>query len=350
MKLNDNRRSRYLSLNSTDDRNFLSATHNPADFEVLIPNAEQLNGVSRITLNQVVIPRMFDTVDSTNDILQWYQKLMIEVPYTDQPPNNFLRTVEEKTWTLTRTVTLTHGQRNMTQILADINAVTTPLGEVWSYDSTNRTIVIVVTPAAPEIAFGPFFDAAHTPPATTYANMLYLGSPNGAFDMLGLQGPASTASAQEDKIPFDRLNANTFDAISGTNIERLQLLPLFNRFAHNYHTWATATFTTSPLNPPRITGPTIIKVCLTGLADGSEIQASSGTSHDVLSTVNIESVNFGNEYTKEVKTDDAESIDFISPVDIKSFRVQLKDRKYRQLTLPRNQPVHVVVQYLFVTS
>src|SRR5204862_5239050 len=118
---------------------------------------------------------------------------------------------------------------------------------------------------------------------------------------------------------------------------------------HNYNTWATAPYTTPVMNPPRITGPTTIMVCLDDLMGPSMIHSATGNAYDVLSSLNIENVEFGRDATKEVKDTEAEGMGFAAPVNVQSFQVQLRDGNagFRLLTLPRNQTVHVVLQLLY---
>lgn len=343
-KMMDGQRISSLTISSKDAPDASSATHNPANFEVVIPNSTKMTGVTGLCYKMVTIPRMFDTINPYNNTLTWYQRRVVEIP---QPaPDTYLRTVS-LTWEITRQLIIPPGQLNITEILAIVNAGHPD--EVWSYDSALRTIVIQKTNPDPPIVWGVFFDPGHVDPPLQYANMTYLRAfPQGdTFDTLGIQRVADIFTRTEDKVDFDQKNPNSFDATKGSNLDNVVILPLFDRFTHNYTHWATTIYTTPRMNPPNLSGPTIINVELTAIGDSQAIRASTGLAYDVIGTFGIEGTPFGTEFTQGVKDGQFEGNGFVNPRELKSFRVRLLDRSFRVLTLPRNYPVHIVLQIRF---
>ncbi len=337
-------RVNYLSLDSTQDTNWNTSDHNPADFTVRVPN-NKLTGVSRICFTDVSIPRLFDIINENNNTLIWWQRQVIEPPVTGMPNNN-LRTVSN-TWTATRTLQIPTGRHNITSILAVINAATGG-SEVWSYDSVNGSLVISKTPSGVPIDFKQFVDGAHVDPAVSYADMTYVsGGTTESLDTLGLQKAADQSSRLEDKLDFDQRNPNSFDAVKGSNLQGVYAFPLFNREAHDYKTWATAAYTTPLMNPPCLTGPQQIQVTLSELGDGGLVSAGTGVSYDVITTVDLSQVPIGTNAIRHVTDSEAQSIGYLAPREVRAIRVRLLDRKFRPLTLPRNYPVNVTVQLQF---
>src|SRR5258707_14603726 len=49
----------YLSINSQDDPTSDFPTHNPADFQIDIPNSDRLTGITDVCYSTISIPRVF---------------------------------------------------------------------------------------------------------------------------------------------------------------------------------------------------------------------------------------------------------------------------------------------------
>ena len=336
----------YLDISSTDDVQYNSVQHNPANFTININNPNKTNNVTRLSYNTISIPRMFNTIYAGNNTLVWYKRQVLEILQPNQPPNTYLRTVATN-WTETRRLVLPDGQLNINDVLTAINTLT-GASEVWSYDSTNRTVVIVATPPGPTITFGLFVDPGHVTPPVSYANMTFLSAGGtDMFETLGLQRASDLFLSQEDNVSFDQFDPNSFDTTKGSNLEGMVVFPLFDRTLHNYQKWATLVYTTPRMLAPNFAGPTIIKVQIRDCSDSQTISAGSGKSYDVITTLNIADVPFGAEVTRQIRDVQGEGIGFIAPRDIRAISVQLLDRKFRQLTLPRNNPVHIVLQLVF---
>ncbi len=343
----DDQRTAYLSIDSRQDPISQSSAFNPADFRIIIPNSTKLSGVSRICYTSVSVPRMFNNIDAYNNELVWYRRRVVDIPYPFSAPvaNTFYKTVSP-VWTVFRRLLVPPGVYNILDLLVIINAAT-GAEEVWTYDPTLRTIVITTAPSAPAIVWGPFVDGAHVPP-TNSANMTYLtGGMAGMLDTLGIQREADASGHKEDRIPLDIANPNSFDATSGSNLSGIALLPLFDRFLHNYATWASSPYITPRMNAPNLAGPTVINVIISDVGDGSTVHASTGTLYDTLTTLNIGKTDYGVECEKKVKDGVSEGIQFSAPRNITQFRVKLYNSEFKQLTLPRNYPVHITLQFVF---
>lgn len=335
------KRKSALSISSADDPAASSADHNSANFQVKIPNTNKLEAVSSLCFQTVCIPRMFDTITEFNDTLIWWRRRVLEEKTA--VPDRYLRTLR-LTWTPVRTLRLPRGIKNMTDILTVINAAVAG-EETWSYDSANRTIVIQTSvPGAPYV-YGYFDDPGHVEPPEQYANHTYLTSGGtDAFELLGIQRAADIATVEEDKKLFDPLVPNTFDTVRGSNLENVPALPLFDRFEHTYVQWASVPYTTPPMNAPNISGPTVVHVTVPDMADTSMVHGATGVPYPTLTSVNMDQVEFGRELTHRVRDADVETLSFVAPRTIRSFAVSLRDHRFRPLRLPRNYPVHLVVE------
>lgn len=335
----------YLSISSKDDPLAWEASFNPANFEIVVPNSIRVQNVMRICPNYVSVPRMFPTITKYNNALYWYQRQVLELPVAGQP-DYYLRTVANN-WTLTNSIVLPTAQLNLSEILTRINAVT-GANEIWTYDATQMSIVITKTPTAAPIAFGVFFDPAHVTPAVSYANMTFVTDLNlDTFDTLGLQKSANYASNQLDKVGFNANDPNTFSATVGSNLEPFTTLPLFQTSV-TYQDWASDVYVTPLFNPPNIAGPTTVHVVLQDLGDGTTVSAATGTNYDVLCTMSLANVPFGQSGVKEVRDGASEGIGYRAPRNITSFKVKILDENFRELSLPRNFPVAIRVQLVYV--
>lgn len=344
----------YLNICSRDDPNSASSQFNPANFQVVVPNSIRLQDVMRICSNFISVPRMFPNITQYNNTLFWYQRQVLELPVAGQP-NYWLRTVANN-WTVTASITIPVGIYNMTALLALINAavprdtITNLPLEVWTYDNVNNTVVITTTPnSLGPIAFGVFFDNAHVTPPVSYANMTYLTDGESEFfDTLGIQKAADFNSTQFlDDVAFDPSNPNSFDSTLGSNLQGITALPLFNRLLI-YSQWATNVYVTPFFNPPNLSGPTTVHVGLQDLGDGATVSSQSGTTFDILTTINMDNVGLGVQVSKEVHDADADAIGFKAPRNITGFRVRLLDEQFRVLSLPRNYSVNIRAQCLYV--
>jgi hypothetical protein len=350
MALPTHSQASYLSFSSKDDPNTAQPDFNPAAFSVVVPNSIKLQDVVRICHRSVSIPRMFQTISKYNNVLQWWQRQMIEIPVPDAPqPNTWLRTVSQ-TWTLIKQLVIPPGIYNRDQILALINDPG-PAGpnELWAWSDPKLSLEITETPTQPAIQFGYFIDPAHVPPPLIYANMTLLTDGDSeSFDTLGLESRASFISQKYAYQAFNPLDPLTFATIQGSNLQGKSVLPLFNLEAFNYMTWATSVYTTPQLSPPNFSGPNTVHVVLQDLGDGSTVYGFSGTLYDELTAVNLTNTFWGDAAIKEVKDGQFEAIGLKQPRNITGLRVQILDEQYRTIVLPRNYVVSIVLALVHV--
>jgi hypothetical protein len=333
----------YLNINSTMDPLWELSSHNPADFVIQVPNSLRTSKIWRIVNNTCVIPRMFPNIAAPDNGLAWYQREVVEIPTA--APNVWLRTVSP-VWTLRMSLFFEPGIWNVDLILAKLNSVTGP-NEVWAFDAVNGCFVVTETPTAPPVVFGTFFDPVHVPPPVTYANMTYLAEAGGhVFDVLGLEKQASIATNLPLSPALVPTSPDTFDNLTGSNLDSKNVLPLFDRSAHDYTTWATVPFISPLNNKPNLSGPVVVHVVLADLGDSSAVEAKNGMLQDIVTSVNLADVEFGAFKAKEVNDVEGEGIEYVAPRNISQFRVKLLDTQSRQLYLPRNYPVHLKVQLL----
>lgn len=356
--------SSFLTISSTDDPNANSVFHNPADFTMSVPNSTKLNGVTRVCYNSVSIPRMFNIITPLNNALYWWQRAVIWRPFPG-PPNTWYLSVDFN-WTLRQTILLPVGMPSITDIVNYINANTIyGTHETWSYDATNRQIVIKKDNPDPVIPFGTTTVSVGPPPpyAVPYANMTYLTAflvpPakastgfTGSFDPLGLITSTDQALLAPDTTPFDPTLPNSFASTLGSNIAGIPFLPLFQKQFPSYNTWATTSWHSNDpgnpkLGPPNLNGPTVIYVVVNDIGDHSHIDGGTGTGYDAICTVNMTSAQFGTEAVKEVKDVEAEAIKLQGSRNITGLRIRLFDRFWNLLTLPRNYPVNIVLHLLY---
>lgn len=348
-------RTTYIEIDSTMDPGWGTATYNPANFMISLPNAIRTNKVWKVSPNLISVPRMFPNIMPPDDTLVWYQRQVIEV--ATSLPNYWLRTVAPN-WTATRTLAFPQQIWNLTTLLAYINAAT-GANEVWSFDTTNGCLSQAVTPpSGGPIAFGIFYDPAHVPPAVTYANMTYVIEGNGGhvFDVLGLEKQAIAATsnllspvllAGNPLVPFPP-DPNSFDNIVGSNLEGFHCYPLFDRTLHNYTSWSTLNWASPVNDSPNLGGPSIVHIKVADLGDSSSVDSKTGTVQDILATVAVADVNFGEFKSKEIRDVEGEGIEYQQARNISKFQVMLLDARYRQLSLPINYPVHLKLQMLSV--
>lgn len=338
----------YLAFSSRDDATQADSKFNPADFTIVVPNSIKCQNVIRVCVTAISIPRMFQTINEFNNTLIWWQRQVIEIP---APPvtDRWLRTVSLD-WTPRAILTIPPGILNMTQILTYINANNgLPLNETWTYDVDNRTVKIHVVPPGVVLPFGYFIDHAHVPPAVSYANMAYLTDGKSEFfDTMGLQKAADIASEAFENYALDLLDPNTFGSVGNSNLARATSLPMFDLSLFNYASWATIDYDTPTMNPPDISGPQLIHVCVSDLADGNTTYAATGSTYDVLTSVFMGDAPWGENSTKEVKDGEYEAIGVKSPRNITQLRIRLLDDKFRPTVLPRNYIVPLRMQ--LVTS
>jgi len=337
-------RTSTLALSSEDDPTANYAGHNPASFIVDIPNATRINGVTKICPTFVSIPRMFNNIETWNNELVWWQRQVVELP--TGAPDTYLRTTAND-WTATHRLVIPRGIYNIYQLLDLINAEVGP-DEVWSFDSTLLTVVVTKTPTDPPVAWGEFVDPGHVPPPVSYANMTYVSSgATSFFDTLGLQKSADANTHTEDLSPFSQILPDSFDAILGSNLQTVNTVPLFDRFAHSYSVWSMDPYTTPRFNPPNLAGPSLVHLILTDVGDSSMISAGSGLASDTVASLSMTSVEWGENATRMVHDGEFEGITYMAPRNVSRFRVSVVDARLRQLSLPRNWPVRAIIQLVY---
>ena len=338
-------RKTYLNIDSTMDTQWETATHNPANFELKLPNAIRTNKIWKITPHTLIVPRMFPNIYAPDNQLVWYQRQVTETPY-GTVPNQYLRSVSP-TWTPTLALTLPPGMYNTDTIVAAINAVT-GANEVWAFDSTSNCFIVTKTPTGSPVAFGLFINPSWVPPPVTYANMTYVVEVSGShlFDPLGLEKEASALSALFLSPSLNPQDPNTFDNIEGSNLNGMNCFPLFDRTLHSYASWASTPYTSAPSNQPNLAGPVAVHCIVTDLGDSSTVDAQTGTVQDIVTTINLGDVDFGTFKERIVHDVDGASVEFQQARNISNFRVQLLDSRNRQLMLPRNFPVFLRLQLI----
>lgn len=367
MSFGSNSYASYLSFSSDDDPESSQPAFNPANFNIYVPNSIKCQDVVRICNYNTTVPRMFPTVTPNNNTLIYYRRQIIEIQ-TDVP-NVWFRTVSND-WLVWFLITLPLGIQNVAEMLAYINLHHPVVGdgETWtSLPDATKTIQINIHPVDPLIAWGlfspgPGYISPIMPPnPPIFLPISWLSSARvapgeqksvsswGAFDLLGLTQPPLDPRFT----PTGSLNTNnpsTFGTVVGTNLEKIgPKLPLFivdNLFGYSQF-WNP--YQTPVMNPPNVSGPDVVHVALSDLGDGSTTYAFDGSSYDVLTTVSLSGVNFGDNATKEVKDGEFEAIALRQPRNITGFRVTLYDSQFRVLTLPRNYPVNMRLQMVYVS-
>jgi len=347
LRARDGERVATLSIDSLSDPNAESGDFNPANFQINIPNTIKLQCVSGVCYNLVSIPRMFPTIGPYNNTLIFWQRPNISIPISGMGPNMWLKTVGD--WEPVLTLTLPTGQWNINDILSFINTgLASFFGatNIWSYDSNLRTISIEFD--GNYETYGIRNSVGPPPFVHQYMTLCYVTDGDSElFDTLGLQGPAQIASAAESRnMNFSLYNSTTFDAVVGSSLEGIVALPLFDPSLHDILAWSQV-WHSPRYNPPNISGPTIVKVILQDLGDNSQIDAKTGVTWDVITTVDLTDVDFGFNSVKEIRDGVSEGILFSSSRHVTAFKVKLLDRKFRQLVLPRNFPVHIVLQVMY---
>lgn len=346
-------RASYLNISSTMDLKWESASHNPANIQLALPNSVRTNKVWKITPHTTVIPRMFPNIYAPDNEMVWYQRRVSELPTTSPPDaaTIWLRTVESD-WTVTRRLVFPDQIWNIDSILVFINAATGP-NEVWTWDAINLCFVVTVTPVAAPIVFGTFVVVApYVPGPQPFANMTYIVEPftsttdSHIFDPLGLERVASTLSALPLSPQLILTDPNTFDNLLQTNLAFRNAFPLFDRTLHSYALWAVTPYVSPRNNQPDLAGPVVVHIAITDLGDSSTVDAQTGQLHDIVTSVNLGDVDFGTFKERIVNDADAEGIEYQAARNISNFKLQLLDVRNRQLTLPRNFPIFVKLQMI----
>lgn len=341
-------RATFLNIDSKMDVAWENASHNPADFTLVLPNSVRTNRIWKIAPHTTVIPRMFPNIYAPDNVISWYQRQVVELPTAD--PNTWFRTVSPD-WTAVKTLVVPDDLYGMTRLLAFINAFVAP-DEVWTFDTTLDCIVVTKTPAGAPITWGNFASPGHVPPPVSYANMTYIVESKNThlFDTLGFEKTASTLS----NLPLSPIlilsDPNTFDNLTGSNLGMTNAFPLFDRSAHSYATWAATPYVTTRGNPSNLAGPTVINVNISDMGDSSTVDAETGILQDIITTVNLGDVPFGTFKERVVHDAAAEAIQYQQARNVSSFRVRLTDSKNRGLSLPRNFPVFIKLQMLHTTD
>lgn len=341
-------RTSYLNISSEMDPLWESSNHNPANFNIQMPNSLRTNKIWKIVPNIVTVPRMFPNIPAPDNVLIWYQRQVVEIPTAT--PDYYLRTVSPN-WTATRTITFEEDIWNIDRVLAKINAQTGP-DEVWSFDPVTLALVITVTPSSPPIVFGEFYDPGHVDPPLSYMGMAYLAEGAGGhlFTILGLEKQASLGTALPLSPAFIPASPPTFDNIINSNIDGRNLYPLFDRTLHSYDLWATTQFISPLNNQPNLAGPTTVHVIVSDLGDSSAVDAKTGTLQDIVSTLNLGDVSFGTYKSREVNDVDGECVEYQQARNISQFNVRLIDTRGRNLRLPRNFPVCMKLQLTHIVG
>lgn len=336
-------RTSYLNIDSRMDTQWETSAHNPADFELSLPNSIRTKKIWKVAPHTLIVPRMFPNIYEPDNKLQWYQRKVIDIPTGN--PDEYLRTVSPD-WTVTKALTIPPAIYNIDTLLTLINAFT-GAREIWTYDETSKSIRITTDPDDEGPIFGIFTLPDHITPAN-YAQMTYIVEPPGShlFDLLGFEKSASEMSILPLSLAFNPFSPITFDNLVGSNLGGRNAFPLFDRVAHDYEVWKLNPYTSPITNQPNMAGPVAVHIVVTDLGDSSTVDAQSGLVQDIITTINLGDVDFGVFKERIINDCDAEGIEYQQARDISNFRVRLLDSRNRALFLPRNFPVFLKLQLI----
>ncbi len=333
-----------LAICSSSDPAWLQDSHNPADFVVDMTNTMKMNRIARVAPSQVVIPRFFPNISEYNNTLHFYGRRVVEVPTGLPPPKDWLRTVN-KTWEVMYSLIIPDGIYNIDQILLKINSMLNALGQTWTFDTDKLTVQIHKNaPGMPASPFG-YFTPAPADPIDSWLPLVYMtGGGTELLSTLGIEKAAFGESiGHTDPVVFDPVDPDTFDSTMGTPLNDIPLFALFARDLHSFATWMTVAFDSPPLNSPNLAGPEFVYVLISELGDSSTVNATTGILYDVIKAMDITSVPFGERVCATIVDLEAESVTFKPVKSVNGFRVQVVDSKFRQLKLPRNREVNIIL-------
>lgn len=336
-------RSRFLQISSIHDIHADSKLHNPADFEVSMPNSVVSNDIIRIVPHTVSVPRMFPTVYAPSNrftiwrrktkviqtgLNQWFitgEPEWIPFHYTVRPARYTLQTLSDEINAMTgaHMNLVPNVDTGKLEIYGQLN--------VWQYWGR--------------------LDYPETPPEPpTYMPYMFVTEPDDShfFDVLGL-GLAQFVPTSTSWLSyiFDPANPSSGDSIRGSPIEQARLIiPFFDTANHDIGNTYFTTWQIPELNPPNLEGPLWVNVIVDELGDNTTIDTETGKPISIVACIPLCDAKQGSYYTRTVRDCDAEAIQFNTERSVRSFRVRCEDVDGTKLTLPRNWPVLLRLQIL----
>jgi len=319
-----------------------SKSHNPADFEVSMPNSLESHNVVRIVPHTVSIPRMFPNVyDPSNRFTIWRRKTKL----IDMGDNYWFVTGQRE-WTPIE-IKIPPGHYSLSELCSTINTLTTTH---LFFQVDDLGVLQITGPYTTWDQWGQINQPDTHPDPPLYMPQTFITEPEGShfFDVLGLGGAQFVStSANWLSYVFDEQAPSTADAIQGSPIEKARLIvPAFSTSAHEMGPYLYTAFPVGPLNPPNLQGPLWVNVVIEELGDQSTIDTETGKPISVVSCVAVCDVPYGQYATRTIRDCDAEAIQYSVERSFRSFRVRCEDQNGDSLTLPRNWPVLLRLQIL----
>ena len=340
-------RSRFLQINSSHDVHVESLLHNPADFEVSMPNSAGCVNVWRVVPQTVSIPRAFPNIYAPSNKLILYRRRIV---ITDLGLNMWT-VLPSPSWEAIP-IEVPRGRYTGQRLVDFFNSHSAFGGFTWAWDTTEEKVTVMGPSGLemPSYMFGNK-DQPENPPTSPYEFMpqCYLAEGEGShiFDVLGFTVNKFVAGGNRFiSSTFDPYNLNTADCITGSAMENaVSIVPLFDTSVHSYDAWCEPILVDGA-NPANLVGPVCVNVMIKELGDGSTIDTESGKPLDVVAVVPVSSVLPFNYATYTAQDCDAEAIQFRQTRTVRSFNVQLQDQDGTVLWLPRNWPVFLRLQIL----
>ena len=335
-------RSRFLQIHSSHDIHVDSKTHNPANFEISMPNSTISNGVVRVVPHTVSIPRVFYNVYAPHNVVDvWRRKTKV----TEIGVNDWMVTGEPE-WTKI-TLTVPPGLYTPATLMTAMNNNGWGDHVFLDYNTSTKSMAII-NPTYTYWEWNHVFQPEQPPAPPIYMPQMYITEPEGThfFDVLGL-GLAQFVPNGDHWLSyeFDPNRAETGDSIRGTEIEKAKIIvPMFKTNVHNMEGYLWVDYT-APTNPLNLEGPVNVSVVIDGIGDNASIDAETGKPSDIITQVPMTSSMYTYS-TRTVQDCDAEAIQYQSERTLRGFRVRLQDAEGATLTLPRNWPVHIRLQIL----
>lgn len=342
-------RSRFLQINSSNDIHVDSKLHNPADFEVSMPNSIGSHDIVRVVPHTVSVPRVFFNVyEPSNRFILWRRKTKVI-----DLGSNYWNVTAEAQWTPTL-ITVPPGIYTITSLANTLNLMDELTNwvtfNVDTVGDSNTKVLRVYGTYFTYTQWG-YVDQPEIPPSPPlYVPQMFLTEATGShfFDVLGLGGAQFVANGPNWlSFSFDEKDVRTADCIRGTPIEQASIVvPLFRTDAHDMELYTLASYEVLNLNPYNLEGPVWVNVVVEELGDNSTVDTESGKPSSVVACIPVCDVPIGKYATRVVRDCDAESIQYSMERSIRSFRVRCEDPDGNTLHLPRNWPVLLRLQIL----
>ena len=341
-------RSRFLQISSSNDIHVDSKVHNPADFEVSMPNSIGSHDIIRVVPHTVSVPRMFFNVyEPSNRFILWRRKTKVI-----DLGNNYWNVTAEAQWIPTL-FTVPPGIYTIRTLASTLNLITDLAENVSFYvDNGEGSSLDVLHVYGPYVMYGQWGyvnqpDSQLAPPP--YIPQMFLTEATGShfFDVLGLGGAQFVSNGPNWlSFSFDEKDVTTADSIRGTPIEQSSIIvPLFRTDSHDMGSYLTQ-YEVPNLNPYNLEGPLWVNVVVEELGDNSTVDTESGKPSSVVACIPVCDVPIRKYATRVVRDCDAEGIQYSMERSIRSFRVRCEDPNGNTLHLPRNWPVLLRLQIL----